>query len=77
VITGNGFNTRLGIDEPWRAVLPLPNRQASSNGVSLSHGIRKEEVARHGMTLVELLSLPFNLGCPVCYGPSVLCGVSL
>jgi probable HAF family extracellular repeat protein len=24
VITGNGFNTKLGIDEPWRAVLPLP-----------------------------------------------------
>ena len=24
VITGNGFNTRLGMDEPWRAVLPLP-----------------------------------------------------
>ena len=24
VITGNGRNTRLGMDEPWRAVLPLP-----------------------------------------------------
>jgi probable HAF family extracellular repeat protein len=24
VITGNGFNTKLGVDEPWRAVLPLP-----------------------------------------------------
>jgi probable HAF family extracellular repeat protein len=24
VITGNGRNTRLGIDEPWRAALPLP-----------------------------------------------------
>ncbi len=24
VITGNGFNTKLGADEPWRAVLPLP-----------------------------------------------------
>jgi probable HAF family extracellular repeat protein len=24
VITGNGFNTKLGEDEPWRAVLPLP-----------------------------------------------------
>ncbi len=24
VITGNGYDTKLGIDEPWRAVLPLP-----------------------------------------------------
>jgi probable HAF family extracellular repeat protein len=24
VSTGNGFNTKLGVDEPWRAVLPLP-----------------------------------------------------
>lgn len=24
VITGNGRNIKLGIDEPWRAVLPLP-----------------------------------------------------
>ncbi len=24
VITGNGFNTKLGMDEPWRGVLPLP-----------------------------------------------------
>jgi len=24
VITGNGRNLKLGIDEPWRAVLPLP-----------------------------------------------------
>lgn len=24
VITGNGRNTKLGLDEPWRAVLPLP-----------------------------------------------------
>jgi probable HAF family extracellular repeat protein len=24
VITGNGFNAKLGMDEPWRAVLPLP-----------------------------------------------------
>ena len=24
VLTGNGFNTKLGVDEPWRAVLPLP-----------------------------------------------------
>jgi len=24
VITGNGFNTKAGVDEPWRAVLPLP-----------------------------------------------------
>ena len=24
VITGNGRNTTLGVDEPWRAVLPLP-----------------------------------------------------
>ncbi len=24
VVTGNGLNTKLGIDEPWRAVLPLP-----------------------------------------------------
>jgi len=24
VITGNGLNTKLGVDEPWRAVLALP-----------------------------------------------------
>jgi probable HAF family extracellular repeat protein len=24
VLTGNGYNLKLGIDEPWRAVLPLP-----------------------------------------------------
>jgi hypothetical protein len=24
VITGNGLNLKLGVDEPWRAVLPLP-----------------------------------------------------
>jgi probable HAF family extracellular repeat protein len=24
VITGNAFNTKLGVDEPWRAVLALP-----------------------------------------------------
>jgi len=24
VITGNGFNTKLGVDEPWRAVLLRP-----------------------------------------------------
>ena len=24
VITGNGFNTKPGIDEPWRAMLPVP-----------------------------------------------------
>ena len=24
VIVGNGFSIRLGMDEPWRAVLPLP-----------------------------------------------------